>query len=118
MNPQDVTSRPGNVFAFKIIEYLAAGAHVITTPRGILEPELEAGVTYIHNNAPDTIAECLKQVIADRRYECTAAEAALQTYGPAAVSEGLTTLLEQVTGATERETRAAASTAMTMSNVS
>ena len=71
---------------------------MITTPRGILEPELEAGVTYIHNNAPDTITKYLKQVIEDRRYECTAEKAALRTYGPAAVSEGLTMLLEQVTG--------------------
>ena len=43
MNPQDLTTTPGNVFAFKIVEYLAAGLHVITTPRGAVEPELEAG---------------------------------------------------------------------------
>jgi len=97
MNPQDVTRIPGNVFAFKIVEYLAAGAHVITTPRGALEPELEAGVTYITDNTPETIAACLKQVICERRYECTAQRAALQTYGPGAVSESLNRLFEQVT---------------------
>jgi len=97
MNPQDVTKTPGNVFAFKIVEYLAAGTHVITTPRGALEPELESGVSYISDNAPQTIAACLKQVISDRRYECTAVEATLQTYGPNAVCKSLNNLLEKVT---------------------
>jgi glycosyltransferase involved in cell wall biosynthesis len=96
MNPQDLTKTPGNVFAFKIVEYLAAGAHVITTPRGALEPELEAGVSYISDNAPETIAACLQQVIDSRRYDCTAVEATLKTYGPAAVSLALNGLLEQV----------------------
>lgn len=97
MNPQDLTKTPGNVFAFKIVEYLAAGTHVITTPRGALEPELEAGMTYIADNAPETIAACLKQVMETRRYELTAEEAAVRTYGPDAVSRSLNNLLEQVT---------------------
>jgi glycosyltransferase involved in cell wall biosynthesis len=58
-NPHALSETPGNVFAFKIIEYLAAGAHVITTPMGTLEPELEQGVTYIPNNRPETIATAL-----------------------------------------------------------
>jgi glycosyltransferase involved in cell wall biosynthesis len=97
MNPQDLTTTPGNVFAFKIVEYLAAGAHVITTPRGFLEPELEAGISYIQDNSPETIAACLKQVIEDRRYERTAIDATLQTYGPAAIADALNLLLERVT---------------------
>jgi hypothetical protein len=36
-------------------------------------------------------------VISDRRYECTAVEATLQTYGPDAVSKSLNNLLEKVT---------------------
>ena len=97
MNPQDVTKTPGNVFAFKIVEYLASGVHVITTPRGALEPELEAGISYIADNAPETIAACLKQLIGERGYERTAAQAAVQTYGPAAVTKSLNELFEQVT---------------------
>jgi glycosyltransferase involved in cell wall biosynthesis len=97
MNAQDTTSTPGNVFAFKIVEYLAAGVHVVTTPRGALEPELEAGVTYIPRNDPATIAESLKQLIAARRYERTAEEAAVRTYGPKAVSDALNHMLQQVT---------------------
>ena len=97
MNPQDLTKTPGNVFAFKIVEYLAAGTHVVTTPRGFLEPELEAGITYITDNAPSTIAACLRQLIDTRGYEFTAEEAAVQTYGPDAVSKSLNNLLEQVT---------------------
>jgi glycosyltransferase involved in cell wall biosynthesis len=103
MNPQDVTTTPGNVFAFKIVEYLAAGAHVITTPRGTLEKELEAGVSYIPDNSPDTIAACLKRVIEGRRYERTAIEATLRTYGPAAVSQALNGLLQKVTAKSTNE---------------
>jgi glycosyltransferase involved in cell wall biosynthesis len=97
VNPQDVTKTPGNVFAFKIIEYLAACLHVITTPRGALEPELEAGVTYIPDNAPETILACLKRTIQNNEYERKAEKAALATYGPDAVSRSLNTLLAQVT---------------------
>jgi hypothetical protein len=97
MNAQDVTKTPGNVFAFKIVEYLAAAVHVLTTPRGALEADLEEGVTYIPRNDPDTIAGSLKQLIAQRRYERTAEAAAVRTYGPAAVSEALNRMLQQVT---------------------
>ena len=96
INPHAVSQTPGNVFAFKIIEYLAAGAHVITTPMGQLEPELETGITYIADNKPETIASALKQVIENRSYDRTAADAALRSYGPDAVAESLQVLLRQV----------------------
>ena len=50
INPHDLSAKPGNVFAWKIIEYLAAGTHVISTPMGTLEPEIESGITYMPNN--------------------------------------------------------------------
>ena len=96
MNPQDVTKTQGNVFALKIIEYLAAGLHVITTPRGSLEPELEAGVSYIADNTPEAIATSLKNVISAKSYEQTAQEAAVATYGPDAVSKALNRLINQL----------------------
>lgn len=96
MNPQDVTKTPGNVFPFKIIEYLAAGTHVITTPRGYLEPDLEAGVSYITDNKAETIADGLKNVIRSNHYERTAEKAAIKQYGPTAVSESLNRLIKQV----------------------
>jgi glycosyltransferase involved in cell wall biosynthesis len=96
INPHAVSETPGNVFAFKIVEYLAAGAHVITTPMGALEQELEAGITYMPDNSPETIAATLRRVIRERRYERTALGAARQTYGPVAVSRLLDTLLTQV----------------------
>ena len=95
MNPQDVTKTPGNVFALKIIEYLAAGLHVITTPRGVLEEELEAGVTYIADNTPEAIATGLKNIISTKSYEQTAQDAAVNTYGPDAISQALNRLVEQ-----------------------
>lgn len=96
MNPFQVSKTPGNVFAFKIVEYLAAGAHVITTPMGSLEKELEAGITYIPDNAPETIAAAVCRVIEERKYEQIAMDAAQQMYGPGAVSNSLNRLLRQV----------------------
>jgi glycosyltransferase involved in cell wall biosynthesis len=96
MNPQDVTVTPGNVFPFKIIEYLAAGAHVLTTRRGPLEPELEAGVTYIPDNTPDAITAGLKHILTGARYELTAQEAAVDRYGPEATSRSLARLISEV----------------------
>jgi glycosyltransferase involved in cell wall biosynthesis len=93
INPHAVSQTPGNVFAFKIIEYLASGAHTVTTAMGTLEPELEAGITYMVDNRPETIAATLKGVIAGQRYEATARDAAQERYGPKAVSEALEGLL-------------------------
>jgi glycosyltransferase involved in cell wall biosynthesis len=95
-----VSSTPGNVFAFKIIEYLAAGTHVITTPMGALEGELEAGITYMTDNSPDTIAATVQRVIEQREYERGAMEPALRLYGSETVASSLDGLLARVkTGA-------------------
>ena len=96
INPHDVSSTPGNVFAFKIIEYLAAGAHVVTTPMGDLEAELEYGITYIPDNSIETIALALKKVIHERIYERTATRPAGDTYGPVAVELALDRLVRKV----------------------
>ena len=96
INPQEISLTPGNVFAFKIIEYLAAGAHVITTPMGTIEKEIGCGITYLPDNKPDTIASILKQVINNRWWERTATQYVIQTYGSAAVSESLELIIQQV----------------------
>jgi glycosyltransferase involved in cell wall biosynthesis len=96
INPHDLSTTPGNVFAFKIIEYLAAGMHVISTPMGTLESEIESGITYMPDNTAETIAGTLKKVIENRHYERTAAQAAVQTYGPDAVSKSLNKLLRRM----------------------
>lgn len=96
INPHDLSHSPGNVFAFKIIEYLAAGLHCITTPMGALEPELEAGLTYIPDNSPATIATALQTVISSRRYERLASAAALSAYGPEAVATTMDRFVKQV----------------------
>jgi glycosyltransferase involved in cell wall biosynthesis len=103
INPHVVSQTPGNVFAFKIIEYLAAGAHVVTTPMGNLEPELEGGITYMNDNSPATIAATLQRVIRERRFERTAAEAAVQSYGPQAISRSFDKLLNKVMAANNRD---------------
>jgi glycosyltransferase involved in cell wall biosynthesis len=94
INPHETSRTPGNVFAFKIVEYLAAGAHVITTPMGPIEKELEAGITYMPNNLPETIAATLRQVVKDGAYGRTAAERVLQSYGAGQVSRSLAGLIQ------------------------
>jgi glycosyltransferase involved in cell wall biosynthesis len=103
INPHVVSQTPGNVFAFKIIEYLAAGAHVVTTPMGNLEPELEGGITYMNDNSPATIAATLQRAIRERHFERTAAEAAVHSYGPQAISRSLDELLNKVMAANNRD---------------
>jgi glycosyltransferase involved in cell wall biosynthesis len=95
-NPHQLSATPGNVFAFKIIEYLASGAHVITTPMGALEPDLERGITYMPDNTPARIAATLREVVERQLYHRTAPEAAQRAYGPEAVSQSLDVLLQQV----------------------
>lgn len=102
INPHAVSRTSGNVFAFKIIEYLAAGAHCVTTPMGTLEPEIETGITYMSDNLPETIAATLKKVIKDRRYEHLAVQAVQEAYGPEAVSRALDKFLKQTLKGTSR----------------
>lgn len=96
INPHDLSHTPGNVFAFKIVEYLAAGSHVITTPMGPIEPDLERGITYIADNTPELISQSIREVIANRSFMRTATDAARARYGPAAVAVALDDLVEQV----------------------
>lgn len=103
INPHTVSQIPGIVFAFKIIEYLAAGAHCVTTPMGKLESELEAGITYMPDNVPETIAATLKRVVERREYERIAPNAALAAYGTEAVSRTLSKFLNQIVNQTARK---------------
>jgi glycosyltransferase involved in cell wall biosynthesis len=96
INPHELSRTPGNVFAFKIIEYLAAGAHVVTTSMGVLEKELEAGITYLPDNKPSTIAATLTEVIHNQRWKQNVASFVWRTYGSAAVARALDELLCRV----------------------
>lgn len=96
MNPHNPSRTPGNVFAFKIVEYMAAGLHVITTPMGTLEPEMETGISYLPDNSAATIAARLREVIGGGLYRQNAQAPALRAYGPEAVAQALDQLLQQV----------------------
>ena len=97
VNPHDSTAISGNIFAFKIVEYLAAGTHVLTARMGGLPAELEKAVTYLSDNTPAVIAATLRQLIERRCYERTASEPTLQMYGPDAVGKSLNELISTVT---------------------
>jgi glycosyltransferase involved in cell wall biosynthesis len=96
VSPQRVSQTLGNQFAFKVIEYLAAGAHVVMTPMGTVESDIEAGITYMADNRPDTIASTLRRVIDERRYVPSSQSAVQSRYGSKPVSEALERLLDDV----------------------
>ena len=96
INPHDLSERPGNVFAFKIMEYLAAGLHVLSTPMGQLDPAIEAGITYMTDNQPHTIMETLRRVIEERQFMATVAQTVQATYGSEGLSRTLEALLDSV----------------------
>jgi len=96
VSPQRVSPTPGDQFPFKVIEYLAAGAHVIMTPMGSVEREIEDGITYMTDNLPQTIASTLQGVIGEQRYARTADTVAKRRYGPNAVSQALDQLVRDV----------------------
>jgi hypothetical protein len=86
-------------FSFKTIECLAAGLHVITTRLRALEglsSEIKAGITYLDDNEPATIAAYLKKIIVNGHYKRTSVQATVDEYGPAAVSQSLCKFLQQV----------------------
>jgi len=95
INPHDTSKTPGNVFAFKIVEYLAAGAHVLTTPMGKLEKELEEGITYMPDNTATAIAATLQQVIQEKLYQRTATQQVLGVYGPVASAKMLEDFIQK-----------------------
>jgi len=93
INPHELSHRPGNVFAFKIIEYLAAGAHVISTPMGEVEPEIAAGITFMPDNAPETIARTLREVVQTNAWQRTAQRAVQDLYRPDVLQSALDKLM-------------------------
>lgn len=102
INPHVLSEKPGNVFAFKIIEYLAAGLHCVSTPMGPLEKDVEEGITYITDNKPETIAAALRKVIAEEMFRKTSARQTQGRYGPAAAARLLDELLRQVVARKQR----------------
>ena len=98
VNAQALSQTPGNVFPFKVVEYLAAGAHVLSTPMGELEKDLAPAVSYMADNQPQTIAAALQTLIQSGAWQRTAAPAARAVYGLPAVAESLDRLLRQVAG--------------------
>jgi glycosyltransferase involved in cell wall biosynthesis len=95
ISPTEVSRTPGNIFPSKIIDYLASGAHVIATPAGALEKELENGLTYMPSNDAGTIATTIQQVIRERRWERNVAPLVCDKFGPIAVANAIDGLLQR-----------------------
>jgi hypothetical protein len=69
---------------------------------GSLEKELEAGITYMPDNSPQTIAATIQRAIRERGYERNAMKAAQQAYGPEAISKALDELVNRVRSTASR----------------
>ncbi|MFN0126414.1 MAG: glycosyltransferase [Verrucomicrobiales bacterium] len=87
--PYNTFDNPGRGFAFKTIECLAAGLHVISTPMGEVEKELAEGMTIINDNNPETIVKALNRSVEEKVWEKTAQTAACKNYGFANVCEAI-----------------------------
>ena len=70
---------------------------------GHLEPEIDAGITYIEDNAPETILKSLREAICQGAHRRLARAAVVGLYGPAAVSEKLQTLLQQAAARKQKD---------------
>jgi glycosyltransferase involved in cell wall biosynthesis len=108
ISPNEASRTPGNIFPCKIIDYLAAGAHVVAVPMGPLEKEFEEGITYLPSNDPEAISNAVQQVIRDRRWEHSVAPLVWETFGPAAAGDKLENLLQQACRTFGKNPRAAA----------
>ena len=73
---------------------MAAGAHVIATPMGTLEKEIEDGLTYLPSNDPQAIAATIQEVVQERRWERNVATLVWKT-GPVAVAAAIDKLLQR-----------------------
>jgi glycosyltransferase involved in cell wall biosynthesis len=110
ISPNELSRTPGNIFPCKIIDYLAAGAHVIATPMGSLEKEFEDGMTYLPSNDPHSISATVQQVIRERRWERNVASLVWEAFGPAAAGDKLENLLRQACRSLALNTRSDAPT--------
>jgi glycosyltransferase involved in cell wall biosynthesis len=105
VNPHRSSAVPGNVFPFKVVEYLAAGAHVVSTRMGMFERELEQGITYMDVDSVECLVETMHRVIRDRLYSHTAADYVWNEYGFDAVSEKLGKFVARETGKREMDVK-------------
>ena len=68
---------------------------------GTLQPEIERGITYLSDNAPESIALVLQSVTLNGRWHEGAADYVQRTYGTAALSKSLELLIRQAINKTE-----------------
>jgi glycosyltransferase involved in cell wall biosynthesis len=64
INPNRVTAAvSGNIFPFKLVEYLGAGRPVVSTPLGSLEPELAQAILITKDDSIDSLAAGIRSVV-------------------------------------------------------
>jgi len=87
---------PRDVFAFKIIEYLAARRPRHYHADGRARRELEAGHLSPEPIAASDRRDQIRRIVETRGYEQTATAAAQESYGPSAVLEVVGRAVERV----------------------
>lgn len=95
VNPHRMTTRQGNVFPFKIIEYLAAGLSVLSTPMLEIEQDLKPGITFTNSDTVNDIADGINSIIhVPPVIDPCISEITINRYGENAVKAGLSRMLE------------------------
>jgi glycosyltransferase involved in cell wall biosynthesis len=96
LNPHRQQEAAGSVFPFKLIEYLATDARVLSTRMGEFEAELEDAITYCPDDTVEGLREGLRTVLALPPLAPSAAGAYVRaTYSCAAVSRALDEFLAE-----------------------
>jgi glycosyltransferase involved in cell wall biosynthesis len=92
INPHQKSQSPGNVFPFKVVEYIAVGSHVISTPLGKIEPEMENGITFAEFSV-ESIRDSLLRVTDDLNVDYSAQNYILNLYSANNISEHINSFL-------------------------
>jgi glycosyltransferase involved in cell wall biosynthesis len=101
INPNRVAAAvSGNVFPFKIVEYLGAGRPVVSTPLGSLEPEIAQAILTTRDDSIESLAAGINCMISGyARWAAkarTAQESIRSQYGPGPMKRRLAELISEV----------------------
>jgi glycosyltransferase involved in cell wall biosynthesis len=98
VNPNCISTSVGNIFPFKIVEYLAGGGHVLSTTIEDVGPELAKGITMIDSDDVSSLAQGMLGCINRVPNLPEASAAAQAAYNQATVADNLEKLLRAAVG--------------------
>lgn len=93
VNPNRITKKPGNIFPFKIVEYLASGAVVVSTRMCEFDSQMLPSMIFTDSDHCDDLSAGIAKAI-DSPLITGGAQYAIAAYGLPAVSISIDALLQ------------------------